>query len=247
LGFVFGLTLAPFATAMEVSEGGFRNLLVKLGIRKETAKAVAISELGSRTESIIKSAAKSIGGGITGQIREAYVENGAAAVLQGLGVPNQIAQQVVEFIPEVGGHHINEGAYYSVTMGTDGKFIVTPTKVSLEKKDDGGYEYKITPDETKAEEEDESPGFWSKVGNFFANVADVVAQAIGAPAPKTTYDAVEIVEEAAPSIKENIDNIKEYRDSVDEDEDTLGLIDSSTDGLEEGSISKRFFDWVWGR
>jgi len=101
--------------------------------------------------------------------------------------------------------------------------------------------------ETKAEEEDESPGFWSKVGNFFANVADVVAQAIGAPAPKTTYDAVEIVEEAAPSIKENIDNIKEYRDSVDEDEDTLGLIDSSTDGLEEGSISKRFFDWVWGR
>jgi len=100
--------------------------------------------------------------------------------------------------------------------------------------------------ETETEEEDDSPGFWSKVGNFFANVADVIAQAIGAPAPKTIYDSVEIVEEATPSIMENADNIEEYRDSVDEAEDTLNIYDSSTDGLEEYPLSKRFFDWVWG-
>ena len=97
--------------------------------------------------------------------------------------------------------------------------------------------------ETEDEEEDDTTSVWSKIGNFFANIADVVVQAFGGSSPKTISESVDIVVEAAPSIKEKIDNIEAYRESVG-DEDTLGIYDTSTDGLEEGSLSKRFFDWV---
>lgn len=97
--------------------------------------------------------------------------------------------------------------------------------------------------ETETEEEDDGPSVWSKIGNFFANIADVVVQALGGSSPKSISDSVDIVVEAAPSIKEKIDNIKAYRESAG-DEDTLGIYDTSTDDLEEGSLSKRFFDWV---
>jgi len=99
---------------------------------------------------------------------------------------------------------------------------------------------------TEAEEDDGKPGLWDKFKGWVGDVIDVAAQAVGLPGPKTVYETVDIVEDASPSIKENVDNIKEYREGVEDDEDTLGLYDTSTEGLEDWKFSKWFFDWVHG-
>ncbi len=69
----------------------------------------------------------------------------------------------------------------------------------------------------------------------------------GAPPPKTISDSVDIVVESSKGIKEKIDNIKQYRESVNEDEDTLNIYNSSAEDLEEGSLSQRFFNWIYGK
>jgi len=54
---------------------------------------------------------------------------------------------------------------------------------------------------------------------------------------------VDIVVESSEGIAEKIENIETYREAAG-DEDTLNIYDTSTEGLEEGSLSRRFFDWV---
>lgn len=75
------------------------------------------------------------------------------------------------------------------------------------------------------------------------NVVDVVAEANGIPPPNQISDIVDITKEATPSIMENVENIKEYRESVDPEDDNLGIYRNPADGLEEGSLSQRFFKW----
>lgn len=101
--------------------------------------------------------------------------------------------------------------------------------------------------ETKTKEKDNGPSIWKKIGGWLGDAFDVVAQAFGAPPPKTISDSVDIVVESSKGIKENIDTIEEYRNSVDEDEDTLNIYNSSAEGLEKGSLSQKFFNWVYGK
>lgn len=87
------------------------------------------------------------------------------------------------------------------------------------------------------------PSWWR---TFFENFVDFVADVVGAPPPFEVKRIVETVEDAAPSIQENINNIDEYRESVSEEEDTLDLYRAPEEGLEEGSLSQRFFRWFSG-
>lgn len=99
----------------------------------------------------------------------------------------------------------------------------------------------IIPEEKTEEKKTKSPSVWER----FTDWLDVLVQGItGGFSPKTVSDSVDIVEEAAPSIAENVENIEEYRESVDEGEDTLGIYREPDSGLEEGSLSQRFFRWI---
>jgi len=75
------------------------------------------------------------------------------------------------------------------------------------------------------------------------NVVDVVAESNGIPPPGTVSDSVDIVVEATPSIMENRDNVTEYRESIDPENDNMGIYRPAEEGLEEGSVSQRFFRW----
>ncbi len=76
------------------------------------------------------------------------------------------------------------------------------------------------------------------------NVIDVAAEANGIPPPGTVSDTVDIVKDATPAIMEKTEGIKEYRESVSPEEDTLGIYRKPDAGLEEGSLSQKFFSWL---
>jgi len=78
------------------------------------------------------------------------------------------------------------------------------------------------------------------------NVIDVVAESNGIPPPGTVSDTVDIVKGETPAIMEKVEGIREYRESVSEEDDTLDLYRNPAEGLEEGSISQRFFKWFNG-
>ena len=97
----------------------------------------------------------------------------------------------------------------------------------------------------------ETTGLWTRFTNWVksitsedvGNVVDVAAEANGLPPPNTISDAVDITKEATPSIMENVENIENYRESIDPEDDNLDLYRNPADGLEEGSVSQRFFKW----
>ncbi|MDP2669039.1 MAG: hypothetical protein Q8P07_04365 [bacterium] len=102
----------------------------------------------------------------------------------------------------------------------------------------------------------EEPGAWSRfwgwVGSFFTDkqkevakdVVDVAAEANGVAPPGTVSELVDITKEATPEIIENAEHIEEYRENTDSEEDTLGLYRDPAEGLEEDSISSKFFKWL---
>ncbi|MBA7511911.1 hypothetical protein ES705_03909 [subsurface metagenome] len=91
-GFIFGMTLAPFGSAMEVSGAAFARGLSKFkGLRKLLNGISTKKGFG-----IVASEAAGI-------VREAYVEGTVSTILQSVGVPQQIAESLVEFIPGIGG------------------------------------------------------------------------------------------------------------------------------------------------
>lgn len=96
--------------------------------------------------------------------------------------------------------------------------------------------------------------FWSWVGSFFSddtketakNVVDVIAESNGLPPPGTVSDAVDITKEETPAIIEKAEHIEEYRENIDPEEDTLNIYKDPSSGLEEGSVSQKFFRWFNG-
>jgi len=93
--------------------------------------------------------------------------------------------------------------------------------------------------------------FWTWVGSFFSdetkenakNAVDVAAESNGVLPPGTVSDLVDITKEETPAIMEKAEHIEEYREHTDPEEDTLDLYKDPSSGLEEGSVSQRFFRW----